>query len=132
LGTLQTQRKRKANNNMVPISYVKWGLANRFSDGIELSESLKKYPDLQGAILQHELGHHKSNTFKQDLAHDLTPINKLSQIDLLIFMFKHPKTLTQFLPVYWSPKRKQLIYDLNMVIIYSFIFGTIGLLLIFL
>jgi len=110
---------------MVEISYVKWGLANRFDDGIELNENLKKYPNLHGAILHHELGHKETNTFKQDLAHDLRPINKFSQKEVLAFMVRHPKSFTQLLPVYWSSKRKQLIYDLNMIIIYGIVVGIV-------
>lgn len=109
---------------MVKIEYVKWGLANKFDDPevIELSESLKQDPSLHDAILSHELGHKKHNSFKQDFKHDLTPVNRLSQKKLLFFMFKHPRTLTQFLPFYWSSKRKQIIYDLNMLLIYGGIF----------
>lgn len=104
---------------MVQIEYIEWGLANRFSDRIELNENLKKYPKLHAAILEHELGHHNSNSFRQDFAHDLAPMNKLSQADLLKFMFKHPKTWTQFAPFYWSPRRKDFIIDYNMTIIYG-------------
>ena len=104
---------------MIPIVYTKWNLANRFDDCIELNEALKDYPKLHHAILNHELDHKDGNTFKKDLYHDLAPINKLSQKELFIFIIKHPKTLTQFLPFYWSFSRKQFIYDLNMIIIYG-------------
>ena len=114
---------------MIPIVYTKWGLANRFSDPevIELNVALKKNPRLHQAILEHELGHKKDNTFKKDLAHDLTPINKLTQKDILVFMIKHPRTIIQFFPFYWSPRRKQLIYDSNMLIIYGILFGVMAL-----
>ena len=114
---------------MIPIHYVKWGLANRFDDSIELNEALKSDRRLHDAILSHELGHKDDNTFKQDLIHDLTPINTLSQKELLIFMIKNPRTLTQLLPIYWSPRRKKLIYDLNMVIIYSVVLVGMALLI---
>lgn len=106
---------------MVEIQYVKWGLANRFSnpDCIELNVALKTNPKLHDAILKHELGHRKDNTFRQDFVHDLTPINRLSQKDLIVFMIKHPRTITQLLPFYWSPRRKELVYDINMLIIYG-------------
>lgn len=112
---------------MVEISYVKWGLANRFDDGIEMNEALKKDRRLHDAILDHELGHKKKNTFKQDLVHDLTPINRLDQRDLLVFMIKNPRTLTQLLPIYWSPKRRRIIYDLNMILIYGILFTAIAI-----
>ena len=117
---------------MVPIRYVKWGLANRFDDGIELNENLKKDMKLHNAILDHELGHKETNTFKQDFVHDLTPVNKLSQKELVAFMVKHPKTWTQLLPFYWSATRKEFVYDLNMLIVYGAVLGGIGILFILL
>jgi len=112
---------------MVQINYVNWGLANRFDDCIEMNIHLKKNQRLHDSILDHEMGHKKHNTFKQDLIHDLTPVNKLSQKDVLIFMIKHPKTFTQLLPFYYSPSRKEIIYDISMLIIYSFAGTLIGL-----
>lgn len=111
----------KKENKMVEIQYVRWGLANRFSnpDCIELNEALRTNIKLHDAILKHELGHKIDNTFKKDLFHDLTPIGSLSQKDLIIFMIKHPRTITQLLPFYWSPRRKELVYDINMLIIYA-------------
>lgn len=111
---------------MIPINYVKWGLANRFDDCIEMSESLKSNPRLHNAILDHELGHKKTNTFKRDFMHDLTPLSKVSQREVVVFMLTHPRTLTQVFPFYWSSRRKQFIYDLNMVIVYTVVFGIIG------
>ncbi len=118
----------KHNDKMVRVVYTKWNLANRFDDCIELNEALKDNPKLHSAILTHELGHKKSNTFKQDLFHDLTPMNRLSQKDLIVFIIKHPRTWTQFLPIYWSPKRKELVYDMNMLVIYGSIIIGIALL----
>ncbi len=112
---------------MVDVRYVKWGLANRFDDGIELNENLKKYPKLHNSILDHELGHKDSNTFRQDLAHDLTPIQKLNQKEVVVFMLKHPKAMIQLLPFYWSSKRKQIVFDLNMILIYGFFVGVFTL-----
>jgi len=106
---------------MVDIVYTKWNLANRFSDCIELNESLKEDKRLHDAILKHELGHKNDNTFKQDFIHDLTPVNDLTQRDVLKFMIKHPRTFTQIFPIYWSSRRKQFIYDLNMILIWGFI-----------
>lgn len=117
---------------MVEISYVKWGLANRFDEGIEMNECLKKNMRLHDAILDHELGHKDQNTFRQDIVHDLSPINKLSQKDLVIFMVKHPRTWTQLFPIYWSPRKKQIVYDLNMLIIYGVLIGVVALSFIFL
>lgn len=112
---------------MTEIIYTRWNLANKFDTHIELNECLKQDMNLHNAILDHEHGHKNTNTFKQDLIHDLTPINKLSQKDLVIFMLKHPRTWTQLLPVYFSPNQKEWIYDLNMVIAYTIALGLLGL-----
>jgi len=95
-----------------------------------LNEALKENQRLHDAILDHELGHKDTNTFKQDMAHDLTPVNSLRQKDVFLFMLKHPRTLTQFFPIYWSSKRKQLVYDLNMLLILGGMVGFIILLFI--
>jgi hypothetical protein len=113
-------------NENISVEYVKWGLANRFDDTIELNESLIKNKELHDAILSHERGHHHNNTFKQDFIHDLRPINKLSQKDLIVFMIKHPRTFTQILPFYWSPRRKKIIYDINTIVIYIIVFAIIS------
>ncbi len=114
---------------MVEIVYTRWNLANSFDDCIELNKALKTNKNLHDAILNHELGHKKKNTFKQDLFHDLAPINKINQKELVLFMLKHPRTFTQLLPFFWSSKRKQIVYDLNMIIIYGFVLGTTALML---
>ena len=113
---------------MVEIIYTRWNLANRFGDVIELNEALKENSKMRTSILEHELAHKKTNTFKQDLAHDLRPIGKVSQWEILLFMIRHPRTLTQIFPFYYSPSKKEFIYDLNMLLIYGTIFGGIGLL----
>ncbi len=117
---------------MVDIIYTKWNLANRFGNTIELNEALKTNSKMRSSILDHELGHKSTNTFKQDLAHDLRPIGQVSQWEILLFMIKHPRTLTQIFPFYYSPSNKQFIYDLNMLLIYGAIFGGIALLFWFL
>jgi len=110
---------------MVKIVYTKWSLANRFDDSIELNENLRKYPELQAQLLNHELKHTDKKFTIYDLKHDLSSNQDIDHRKLLFFMLKHPKSLSQFLPLYWSPKRKKLIYDLNLMFIYSMFFGTI-------
>jgi len=110
---------------MIPVKYTKWGLANRFDDSIELNENLKKYPKLHAQLLKHELEHTNEKFTMKDLKHDLSSGEEVNQGSLMMFMLKHPKSLTQVLPFYYSLKRKQLVYDLNLLLIYSLSFGII-------
>lgn len=112
---------------MLPVRYVEWGIANRFNDCIELNRNLLKYPDLHAAILRHEVEHTNKTFSWHDLRHDLLPTKKVSQVQLFKFMIKHPKAVSQFLPIYWSPSRKQLIFDLNLAVTYAISFGVIAL-----
>ena len=79
------------------IEYVTWGLAATFKDRIELNENLKQYPRLHNKILQHELKHLPGRYTIKDLKHDYT--EKLD-LEILKFMFRHPKTFIQFLPLW--------------------------------
>lgn len=112
------------------IEYTRFGLANNFGDVIEMNEHLKEYPDLHKAILEHELGHTKNPKFNStDFSHDMMP-TKVSQLRLLRFMISHPKSLTQFLPIYYS-RKWGFVYDMNLIIIYLFIILllTVGLII---
>ena len=100
------------------INYVSNGLGNNFGDEIELNENLKKYPELHKIILDHELQHtNEAFTFK-DLALDLGE-SRVNRLDLFRFMIKHPRSFSQFLPIYWSRKHG-FIYDINLCLIYIF------------
>ncbi len=110
---------------MLPIVYTKWGLANRFDDCIELNENLKKYPKLHAELLHHEIKHTNKKFTLFDLNHDLSSHHEINQRSLVMFMIRYPRTLIQFLPFYWSVKRKQFIYDLNLLLVYSLFFVII-------
>ncbi len=110
---------------MIPIVYTRWGLANRFDDSIELNENLKSSPELQAQLLAHELKHTDKKFTIEDLKHDLLSQQEIDYKKLIMFMLKHPRTLIQLLPLYWSPKRRQVIYDLNLIIIYGIFFCII-------
>lgn len=97
---------------------VDYGIANRFDKHIEINKNLKNYPSLYNSIIEHELSHTSEKGFtKKDFIIDFGS-NKVSNWELLKFMFKYPKSLTQFLPFYL--KERQLIYDINMLFIWSF------------
>ena len=97
------------------IIYTEYGIGNNFGEVIELNKNLLKYPNLHRSILSHEIRHNNSN-FKKDLITDLGE-SKVSNIELLSFIIHHPKSLTQFLPIYWS-KKWGFVYDLNLCLIY--------------
>ena len=101
---------------------VDWGIANRFQDGtIEINKHLRAYPKLYFPIIIHELEHSNQSFSLYDLKHDINSEHKVNQIQLLKFMFKHPKSFTQILPFYYTPRRK-FVFDINLCIIYSVMF----------
>ncbi len=102
---------------------VNHGIANRFTDGtIEVNKHLRAYPKLYYPIIKHELEHTDSSGFTlKDLRHDINANQEVNQIQLMKFMFKHPKSFTQFLPIYYTKKRK-FVVDINLCLIYFVMF----------
>ena len=101
-------------NNQTNIKYVNSGLSNVFEDGhIEINKKFLKYPKIHNYILKHELGHKK----KFDILHEF----KLSwEVFPLFFIFIiTPNMWKDILPV--QKKGKEIVYDLNLIILYSFI-----------
>lgn len=107
---------------MVEVKYVKYGIANRFKDCIEMNVNLRKYPELHDAILQHELSHEEGKWTLKDLKHDFLPENKLNNWQLIKFMVKNPSSFRQLLPIYYSWERG-LVYDINLILMYLIIGG---------
>lgn len=99
------------------IILVDYGIANNFGDFIEINKNLKKYPHLYNSILNHELKHKPGGFTWFDLKHDLKG-NEFNK-DLFKFMFKYPKSFTQFLPIYWT-RKKGFVYDTNLILVYIF------------
>lgn len=95
------------------VIYKKYGLANWFRDRIEINENLKYNKPLRDYIIKHELGH----SDKFDLIHDLKI--DLGIIPVIVFVIKNPKTWTDLSPIQF--KNKQLIYDLNLSLLYIMI-----------
>lgn len=104
---------------------VNHGVANRFSDCIEVNKHLIDYPDLYRPIIKHELEHTDNFWTFKDFFHDINAESKINRIQLLKFMFKHPKSFTQIMPIYYC-KRRKFVVDLNLSIVYL-ILGFIGL-----
>ena len=107
---------------------VDYGIANNFGNFIEINKNLKKYPHLLLPILKHELSHTDKFFSLKDFKLDFYEDNQINTFDMLKFMFKHPKSFTQVLPIYWT-KKKGFVYDLNLIVMYLmmvFVFmGTI-------
>jgi hypothetical protein len=95
------------------VIYVKSGLANFYPDRIEINESLKSNKKLRDYIVKHELGHKESF----DLMHEFKSIDLKIMPSLFKFIITHPSTYIDFLPIQY--KDKQLVYDLNLLILYT-------------
>ncbi len=106
-------------DEQLKIVYRNYGIADRFPDGIiELNKHLKKYPNLHKSLIQHEARHtnnHKIN--KKDFLHDLNTPNQINTWEMMKFMVRHPLSLIQFVPFYWTKKRGYIV-DYNLVIIW--------------
>lgn len=96
------------------IKYTKWGLANSYSDHIELNEAFKKHPKLHDYVLRHEEGHKE----EFDLLHEFDWTLK-DNLKMLWFCLKHPRTWVDFLPI--RIIKRKIVYDLNLMIIYGII-----------
>lgn len=96
----------------INISYTDWNIANNIDGDIELNKNLKNYPKLHQAILDHEIRHNETNSLVVDFGE-----HKVNNVELLKFMIKNPKSLTQFLPITYSRKHGWL-WDLNVILTY--------------
>lgn len=108
------------------IREVSYGIANNFGEYIEINKHLKvEEPKLYYAILDHELSHTNKKGFtKEDFLIDIGP-SKVNYFKLIVFMVRHPKSLTQFLPVYYQ--KKEIVYDINMLIAWVVMLSLVGI-----
>lgn len=109
------------------IIYRNYGIADAFPDGVvELNKHLKKYPNLERSLIQHEARHtRQSGMTKHDLIHDLTTMNQIHTWNMMKFMVRHPFSLVQFVPIYYTKKRGW-IKDNNLILVYGVLAGIIG------
>ena len=111
--------------NKIKVLYCKKGLGNFFGDYIEINEKLKYDKKLRDYIVKHELGHKK----EFDILHEFKIDWKIIP-SLFFFVFTTPSCWVDFAPIQF--KNKQIIYDLNLLILYSIlIIGTFLLIKIF-
>jgi len=101
------------------IELVNGGVANRFNfkdhELIEINWRLNEEPELYQRILNHELEHKSGGYRFGDLWHDF----KSRTPGLHKFMFKNPSTWSQLLPIYWSKRHKQIVYDISSMFSYG-------------
>ena len=100
--------------HQIKVKYSKRGLANYFGTHIEINHKLKYNKPLRDYIVKHELGH----SDKFDLLHEFKIDWKIMP-SLILFVFSNPPTWLDFLPI--QKKGNNIIYDLNLTILYSFI-----------
>jgi hypothetical protein len=107
---------------------VDWGVANTYSDKIEINERLREFPELREKIINHELEHSKSKGFwKQRKVDALT---ELRFRDLFPFYRKYPKNFfQQHSPVIY--RNNTLYFEWTLIFLYLTFIG-IGFLIYYL
>ncbi|KKK97683.1 hypothetical protein LCGC14_2650300 [marine sediment metagenome] len=105
-----------------PVVYVSHGVANRYSDCIEINKNLKKYPILLNPILEHENQHTDEFITKKDLKLDFMS-RTVHTFEMLKFMLKHPASFTQILPIGF--RKGKITYDVNVFIFWAVMLGMI-------
>ena len=97
--------------------YVDYGIANRFGDEIDINKHLLEYPNLYKAILDHEMEHDSEGYTFKDFRIDFGG-SKVNTLELIGFMFRHPKSLVQFLPLYRT-KSRGWFFDQSLIYLYG-------------
>lgn len=110
----------------LPIIEVNHGIANNFGTYIEINKNLKKYPHLLKPILEHENAHTNKSISVQDFKLDFLMPQAIHYKELFKFMIKHPMSLTQLVPFYWT-RKKGFVYDINLMVMYLMMCVVIGL-----
>jgi len=105
------------------LQFVNTGIANRYEfedhELIEMNDRIRKYPRLFYQILIHEIEHEEGGFKLKDLVHDM----KAKTPGLFYFMRKHISAWTQILPCWWDFKRKQIVYDISVIVSWVVIIG---------
>lgn len=98
----------------IQVFYTNKGLGNFYGNYIEINKQLKYNKPLRDYVIKHELGHKK----EFDILHEFNIDWKIMP-SLFWFVIKTPSTWIDFSPLYW--RKKEIVYDLNLIILYSFI-----------
>ena len=93
---------------MEEVIYTKYGIASRVGNKVYLNKALLDYPILCKALLKHEQAH-TSGFEIRDIAMDfkglhISPVKR----QYYKFLFTHPKSWTQFFPV-WIYNKKLVV-----------------------
>lgn len=112
--------------SQIQIVEVDHGIANRFKNHIEVNKNLKNYPELYKKIMKHEHEHTDKDASWEDFKLDILSQGEIKPVDLFWFMKSNPGSLTQFLPLGYSRYNKKIYYDLNLLIVYGFMFVLLG------
>ena len=99
------------------VEYTSLGLANRYSDKVEINVALKNNKKLRDYVIKHELSH----VDKFDIGHDFDI--RVPFLSLSWFILSHPSTWIDFLPIQF--RKGMLIYDFNLILLYLGILGLI-------
>lgn len=112
---------RNPNMKDIKVKYVNYGIANRFSDHIEINKNIKKYPNLHRFILNHEQEHTDSFSVG-DFASEFTIP---PQVEMLQFISKNPSAfLYEIMPIKRIGKR--IIYEPYLLLFYGIIMLIAG------
>jgi len=104
----------------IKVIYTKSGLANNFGTHIELNEKLKHNKFLRDFIIKHELGHKTGFDLDYEIKDALSLILKPKVAFSLLYLYiTTPSAYIDLLPI--QIRKKQIVYDLNLTILYFFI-----------
>lgn len=124
MGWRELEAKKIAKRKL-KVKYVKYGLANFYGDYIEINEALRYNKPLRDYVVKHELGHSKKFDLGYEFKDGLRLLRKPQIIVMLVqFYIMHPRTWIDLLPV--QVRKKQIIYDVNLIILYVIIAFLIG------
>lgn len=109
---------------MIKIKYTDWVVGSRVGNTIYLNKYLKEDIKLHDVILKHEL-EHSDNWNITDLMLDIKSRGlKGVRLEYWKFIFKHPKSLIQFLPL--MKLEGKWCFDFNLIIFWAIMIIFIG------
>ena len=108
----------------IKVIYKKYGLANNFGTHIEINEKLKYNKPLRDYIIKHELGHKPEFDLNYEFVDGFSLLRKPHlALSLLGLCFTTPTIWIDLLPI--QIRGKQIVYELNLSLLYLMIFGLI-------
>lgn len=106
------------------IQEVDFGIANTYSDRIEINKHLIEFPVLREKIIKHELEHSRESKFLKQREIDFK--TEIKFMDLFPFIKKYPKYFfQQYSPIIY--RNKTLYLEWSLIILYSLGIGFLFL-----